>query len=60
MLTPLMLGIAALLSQVWPFQRGAFDWRVLIGGAVALVLGGALLLVLRFRDDLRRRRARGT
>ncbi|WP_086522584.1 hypothetical protein [Clavibacter michiganensis] len=58
-LTPLLLGIAALASQVWPFQRGAFDGRALIGGAVGLAVGGGLLLVLRIRGVLRRRRARG-
>lgn len=58
-LTPLLLGIAALASQVWPFQQGAFDARVLVGGAMGLAVGGALLLVLRIRGVLRRRRARG-
>ncbi|UDM19786.1 hypothetical protein [Clavibacter michiganensis] len=59
-LTPLLLGIAALASQLWPFQQGASDARVLVGGAVGLAVGGALLLVLRIRGVLRRRRARGT
>ncbi|MBM7024290.1 hypothetical protein [Clavibacter zhangzhiyongii] len=50
--------LAALLSQVWPFQHGAFDARVLIGGAVAIAVSGALFLLLRIRGDLRRRRGR--
>lgn len=58
-LTPLLLGIAALASQLWPFQQGAFDARVPVGGAVGLAVGGALLLALRIRGVLRRRRARG-
>jgi hypothetical protein len=48
-LTPLFLGIAALISQVWPFPRGPVDARVLIGGAVALAVGGAIFLVLRLQ-----------
>ncbi|OUE28250.1 hypothetical protein BFL37_00120 [Clavibacter michiganensis] len=58
-LTPGLLGIAALASQVWPFQRGAFDARVLVGGVVALVAAAVLFLALRIRGDRRRRRARG-
>jgi hypothetical protein len=57
-LTPGLLGIAALASQVWPFQQGALDARVLVGGAVGLAVGGALFLVLWIRGVLRRRRAR--
>jgi hypothetical protein len=57
-LTPGLLGIAALLSQVWPFQHGAFDARVLIGGGVGIAVSGALFLLLRIRGDLRRRRGR--
>ncbi|WP_440694786.1 hypothetical protein [Clavibacter nebraskensis] len=57
-LTPVLLGIAALISQVWPFQRDGVDGRVLVGGAVAIAVGGALLLALLIRGALRRRRAR--
>lgn len=57
-LTPGLLGIAALLSQVWPFQHGAFDARVLIGGGIGIAVSGALFLLLRIRGDLRRRRGR--
>ncbi|WP_147361936.1 hypothetical protein [Clavibacter phaseoli] len=57
-LTPSLLGIAALLSQVWPFQHGAFDARVIIGGAAGIAVSGALFLLLRIRGDLRRRRGR--
>jgi hypothetical protein len=58
LLTPILLGVAALISQVWPFQRDGVDGRVLVGGAVAIAIGGALLLALRIRGALRRRRAR--
>ncbi len=54
-LTPLFLGMAALVSQVWPFQRDGVDGRVLVGGAVALAVSGVLLLALRIRRVLRRR-----
>jgi hypothetical protein len=57
-LTPVLLGIAAFVSQVWPFLRGPVDGRVLLGGAVVIVVGGVLLLALRIRGALRRRRAR--
>ncbi|QOD43218.1 hypothetical protein [Clavibacter zhangzhiyongii] len=58
-LAPGLLGSAALLSQVWPFPHGAFDARVLIGGAVGIAVSGALFLLLRIRGALRRRRAPG-
>ncbi|MFT2691114.1 hypothetical protein [Clavibacter zhangzhiyongii] len=58
-LTPGLLGIAALLSQVRPFQHGAFDARVLIGGVVGIAVSGALFLLLRIRGALGRRRAPG-
>lgn len=58
-LTPGILGVAALLSQVWPFPQGAFDARVLVGGVGGLAVCGVLSLLLRIRGSRRRLRARG-
>lgn len=46
-MTPLLLGAVAMISQVRPLRTGAVDGRLLVGGAVGIAVGGAVFLAAR-------------
>jgi len=54
-MTPLLLGVVAMISQAWPLRTGAVDARLVIGGAAAIAASGVLFLAARAVGRSRRR-----